>query len=328
MNTVALPGLDAQNPLAFFAALGLLRVVDDAARAQSATRPRLRFEDRGSQVPILESDLDFEGLAGVALEDAARWKDHSVLRLAYGANGHRADPAAEATTRDLKPSPALAREILAEAAEKGRREADFAAACFSELVQDTTNGRTKPTAFHFTAGNQTFLAMVDELREKLTREHLEEALLGPWRGISKLPSLSWDSTVARFHALRAEAPSKEKRGSVPGANWLAVRAFPFFPTAVRRGRLETTCVEGGWKDSTFRWPLWNVAATVPVAASLLKVPFHVLTVRERDALGVSQVFSVRILRSDQGGYGSFAPAAVVLPRSRRAEGPSSSSIHP
>ncbi len=94
------------------------------------------------------------------------------------------------------------------------------------------NGNTKPTAFHFTAGQQTFLDMVDELRTGITAAHLREALDGPWLNRSQLPSLTWDSSVARLYALRAGNPSKEKRGSVPGANWLAVIGLSYFPVVV------------------------------------------------------------------------------------------------
>ena len=39
---------------------------------------------------------------------------------------------------------------------------------------------------------------------------------------------------------------------------------------------------------------------------------------EREALGITQVFRSAITRSDQGGYGAFSPADVVLPVARRA----------
>ena len=48
-----LTGLDAQNPLAFLAALGLLRLLDDHALRVKLDRPRLAFEDRGQQQPML-----------------------------------------------------------------------------------------------------------------------------------------------------------------------------------------------------------------------------------------------------------------------------------
>ena len=155
--------------------------------------------------------------------------------------------------------------------------------------------------------------MVEELRQGLTAEHLREALDGPWLNTSPLPSLSWDASVARMYALRAGNPAKEQRGSVPGANWLAVLALPFFPVVASNKRLVTTGITGGWKDSAFKWPVWSPAAEVNTIASLLRLDAARWTADERAALGIEMVFSCRILRSDQGGYGSFAPAAVLPP---------------
>lgn len=310
-HRVDLPGLDAQNPLGFFAALGLLRVLDEHARQHGADRPRLAFAAAGAPTATILGHVSLDGLADVILADAAAQSASVALGLAYDADGRLCKASAEGATRDLKPSPASARELLKRARASTRRDADLASGLFSELVQDN-GGNTKPTAFHFTAGQQTFLLMVEELRRGITSEDVEEALVGPWRTTSALPSLSWDASVARNYALRASNPSKEKRGSVPVANWLAVHALGFFPVLPRSGRLQTTGVRGGWKDGSFAWPVWSVPATVPVVRSLLREDPRALGSVARAALGVEVVFESGILRSDQGGYGSFTPADVVI----------------
>jgi hypothetical protein len=161
-------------------------------------------------------------------------------------HGNRVPANQAGANRDLKPPPAVAHDVLDEAAVADRSTADLAAACFSELVQDN-NGNTRPTALHFTAGQQSFLKMVDELRRGVGPADLHEALLGPWTGRSTLPSLSWDATVARQYALRAGNPSYEKRGSIPAANWLGVIGLSFFPVTVLRRQLVTTRIMGRWK---------------------------------------------------------------------------------
>ncbi len=161
MTTFELTGLDAQNPLAFFAALGLLRVLDDHAGRAGGERPRLAFINRADQMPLLASGFgSFDDLVGVILEDAEKRSANPILQLAYDASGDRVAADSPGATRDLKPSPALARDILDEAAVADRSISDIAAALFSEIVQDN-NGKTKPTALHFTAGQQPFLKMVD-----------------------------------------------------------------------------------------------------------------------------------------------------------------------
>jgi hypothetical protein len=316
MKDHVLTGLDGQNPLAFFAALGLLRVLDERLPAKHA-RPRLCFRDDGRQTAHLHTSLSFDDICGLVLEDAGGRYGALALALAYDKDGEMVAAEDEGAIADLKPPLGKAGDYLRGLLGMDRRSLDLGASFLSDLVPDN-NGNTKPTALHFTAGQQKFLEMVTQLRTSLQRAHLEEALLGPWRGADPLPSLSWDSTVARQYALRASDPSKEKRGSVAGANWLAVIGLSYFPVNARRGRLVTTGVVGGWKDSVFGWPVWSPACTRHEVSSLLRGDVTKLTRPEREALGVTQVFRSAITRSDQGGYGGFSPADVVLPARSRA----------
>jgi len=318
MTAITLAALEANNPLGFLAALGLLRVLDDRAAAAGARRPRLGFVDQGSFVAAVHTPHTRDEIIELVLRDAAAQADNRALQLAYDQAGTMVTPGAKGATRDLKPPPGVARQLLdhaaqaATAAQADPRTAAFAAAWFSDLVTDR-NGNTKPTAFHFTAGQQAFLEMVEALRAGVTAAHLREALDGPWLNTSPLPSLTWDASVTRLYALRAGNPSKEKRGSVPGANWLAVLGLTYFPVVARGSRLVTTGVTGGWKDGAFTWPVWSPAAEASAVASLLRLDATAWTQSQRRAYGVETVFRSRIQRSDQGGYGSFSPAAVVPP---------------
>jgi hypothetical protein len=322
MTALVLTGLEAHNPLGFMAALGLLRVLSYQAAVDGAVAPRLGFLDQGALVAAVVTPYTLEQIIDIVLRDAAAQADNRALQFAYNEMGAVVTPGAAGAIQDLKPPPAAARVLLDHAATAGRRTEALAAAWFSELVPDN-KGNTKPTAFHFTAGQQAFLAMVEDLRRGITATDLREALLGPWSNTSALPSLSWDASVARLYALRAGNPSKERRGSVPGANWLAVLGLEFFPVAVRGSRLVTTCVSGGWKDSAFTWPVWSAPAEASAISSLLRLSFSEWTQSQRAAFGIDTIFSCRILRSDQGGYGTFAPAAVVPPahRTDRVIGP-------
>lgn len=316
MNTLRLTGLDGQNPLGFFAALGLLRIVHAHAEEHGLVTPRLSFDDEPTPQAVLEIELDYPALCEVLLQDAEQQAHSTALGLAYDSEGALLDESsANDAVRDLKPGPDAAAQYLAKLTSASRRDADLGAGLLSDLAQDN-NARAKPTAFHFTAGQQAFLAMVEQLRIGLTRAALDEALLGPWRNSSVLPSLSWDSSITRLYALRAGNPAKEKRGSVPGANWLGVHALAFFPVTGERGRAVTTAVTGGWKNAVFTWPLWRVPLVASVVASLLKLDLREMDASQRLAYGISHIFASRILRSDQGGYGSFTPADVITGRRR------------
>ena len=316
MMVINLTGLSGDNPLGFFAALGLLRVLDDDASRRGVRRPTIAFAAEGPPTAALHTDLGFERVCEVVVEDARAQADHPALRFAY-LDDERVPPDRKGAVRDLKPAPRVARQLLDECATRPRRVSALVAGWFSEL-STSNEGDTKPTAFHFTAGNQKFLAIVDQSRKGIDADDVREALAGPWTNTSPLPSLRWDGSGVRQYALRARAPTDEKNvGSVPAANWLAVVAMEFFPVVADRGRLATTAVAGGWKDATFSWPLWSVPATAYASASLLRVDARRWTAAERAALGITRVYAADILRSDQGGYGSFSPASVVLPRDER-----------
>lgn len=327
-GAVRLPGLDGSNPLGFLAALGVLRTLDHRARAQRGLLPRLGWIEEGYWQPVVlgEKGLDLDALVAAIVTDRASWADDPAMLLAYDATGEKlVDPhlGGDDVVRDLKPRPGAMRLFLdrlaaqAEVSGHGdasdaalRRSLDTVGFYGSEIVQDN-NGNTKPFALHFTAGQQTFLRAVAQLQEGVGEAEIREALIGPWRGASKLPSMSWDATVTRVYALRASDPSSEKRGSNAGADWLAFVGLGLLMAAPRHGVLRTTGVRGGWKDSDFTWPVWTPPLTARVVRSLLATnDLHLSPPSERACRGVGSIFSSRVTRSDQGGYGGFTPARV------------------
>jgi len=314
--SLSLPGLDGSNPLAYFAALGMLQVLDDSRNcAQERNRWRLSWRNEGRWMAVLHGTTDIEAVIQRLHADVGSWQDELALQIAYDDEGKRLPPTVANATFDLKPVPETFRSYADEAADNCAphclRSARQIAAYGSELVTDN-NGNLKPTALHFTAGQQSFIGMVRTLQQGMTQDDFREALIGPWRNDSKLPSLSWNASAPRVYAYRADNPSGEKRGSVPAADWLAFVGLRFFPVASRRSRLLTACVAGGWKDSTMRWPVW----TPPLTTNAIRSVLTWRGLRESDvheqasAAGIAALYESRILRSDQGGYGSFSPASI------------------
>lgn len=309
-TTVRLTGLDGGEPLGFLAALGVLRVVDDR-RATGTDRPRLRFADEGVQVPELLGPPSIDTVVETILQDAALLAESVPLSFAYDEAGERCDVDHPGAARDLKPAPAAARELLKASADASRIDADLATALLSDVARDKSRGRAKPTAFHFTAGQQAFLGMAESLRRGIDAVDCTEALCGPWRRESSLPSMGWDTADLREYALRASNPSKEKRGSVAAAHWLGIRALGFFPVHARGRDIVTAAVHGRWFDGVFAWPLWNAALTVPVVTQLLQQDVVSWSAQQRAARRVQQVLGARINRARK--YGTFSPARVLLP---------------
>ncbi len=297
-----LTGLDGANPLGFLAALGALRVLHD--RGHEA---HLRWELAGRWTPVLGVGMDRAGLIAALDEDRAGWSRELALQLCYHKDGGLGG-----AVRDLKPRPKDLRDWLDRLAREGSaRSRALSAAFFAEGVVDN-NGNTKPTALHFTAGQQQFLAMALGLQAGVSAADLHEALFGPWTYRRELPVFGWDSSAARDYALRASDPSKDKKTGVPGADWLALMALAFFPLSPAGERVLTPGCTGGWKTGVFTWPLWTVPLRAPTVGSLVSLPgLPALSAGDRRARGIGAVFASGIRRSEQGGYGSFKPARPV-----------------
>jgi hypothetical protein len=312
MSELVLTGLDGKNPLGFFAALGALRALADA-RDGPHPEPKLVWREKGTFRPAIVDGPDRAALLDALWQDVQSFRNEPAIEeLHYPKPGG-------AMAHDLKPPPERFVDHLRSLLDQNdagarRRSLDFAAAFATDVAVDN-NGNTKPTALHFTAGQQEFLAMVSDLRKGVRAEDFEEALFGPWRYGQPLPVLQWDNAASRDYALRASDPSKEKKLGVPGADWLAFRGLPFFRVAPIGEAIHTTGCRGGWKTGVFRWPLWKVPLTCRVISSLLTSP-EVLEANPSvlRARGVcTTILESAIRRSDQGGYGSFAPARVAEP---------------
>lgn len=333
MNELTLTGLDGTNPLGFLAALGVLAIVDTVGE----DRARLSWRNEGRWRPVLASVLDRRGLLEAIEADVATWRDDPTIGLAY----QKGDDEESSTTkkkakepklaRDLKPPPERFSKYLEELLARvdhtaplppflrsPRRGLDYAAVFGTEVAVDN-KGNTKPTALHFTAGQQEFLKSVLELADGVNAADFEEAVFGPWRYTRALPVLGWDSSVARDYALRADDPAKNKKTGVPGADWLAFRGLAFVPVAPVGAEIRTAGCGGGWKSGHLTWPLWSGALGVGAIRSVLTLAeLDDTTAHERRARGIAVVLRALIRRSDQGGYGSFQPASVLPPAKSRS----------
>jgi len=316
MSDLLLPALDGRNPASFFAALGVLNALADRT-PHSGDDPRLSWKQVGSYRPVLHGVASREALLELLDEDRKSFLTEPALQLKY----EREEGSGE--EHDLKARPDQFIAYLDSLVTAGSlRSLDFAAAFATDVATDN-NGNTKPTALHFAAGQQQFLAMVETLGKGVGAADFEEALFGPWRYASPLPVLSWDNSSTRDYALRGSDPSKEKLG-VPGLDWLAFRGLSFMRVAPNRDcEVITTGCRGFWKTGAFRWPLWTAPLRRAVVRSLLtSIDVFDVDPRAMEARGVAAVLEAAIRRTDQGGYGSFSPAHVAErkdPRRRERE---------
>lgn len=302
MRRIQLVGVDGSNPLGFLAALGVLRVVPSA---------KLGFSEDGSFQAFVEgldkSESDIATLIAADAEAAA--SESAPWRFTYTKAATKKQGPQEVA--DLKPPPEDFKKFLATSVEawlKGNGEAaDYAAAYGTDVAVDG-KGNTKPTAFHFTAAQQTFLGAVEATRASVTQEWIEGSL---FKGQGERPgsNLRWDPGADRNWALMASKPGGDATCVDAPLEWLAFRGLPLLPTFPCGSRIITTGVVGRGDDMTFTWPLWSIPASLPTTRSTLQVDWTG-SAKERAARGIFAVCSSAIRRTSQG-FGNFAPSSVM-----------------
>jgi hypothetical protein len=304
MSRIQLVGVDGSNPLGFLAALGLLRVVPDA---------KLGFEPDGSFLGFLEGLVgDESALARLVANDASAAADPKApWRFTYTkAATKKQGPQA---VSDLKPPPADFRRFLVACIEawlKGSDEGVAYAAAYGTDVAVDGKGNTKPTAFHFTAAQQTFLDTVESIRASVTEEWVQTSL---FEGNGERPgsNLRWNPGAERNWALMANDPSGDGTRVDAPLEWLAFRGLTLLPSFPRGTRIITTGVIGRGDDMTFTWPLWSVPASLQAVRSALQIDWTAAAAAERSARGIFSICSSAIRRTSQG-FGNFGPSSVTF----------------
>lgn len=301
MSLIDLVGVDGSNPRGFLAALGLLRVVPDAKVAFAADGSfRAYFDGAGrtqSEIVMLIA------------ADAASAASNPSWRLTYTKPATKKQGPQEVA--DLKPPPADFKLFLTRCLEcwlKGDDMPAMYAAAFGTDVAVDSKGNTKPTAFHFTAANQTFLGAVEVIRASLSPEWIETSL---FKGHGEKPgsNLRWDPASERNWALMANNPNDDGTRVDAPLEWLAFRGLPLLPCFPQGTRIVTTAVRGRGEDMTFTWPLWSVPASLHTVRSALQLDWRG-GARDHAGRGIFAVCSSSIRRTSQG-FGNFGPPSVT-----------------
>jgi hypothetical protein len=302
MSRIQFAGVDGSNPLGFLAALGLLRIFPGA---------RLSFSDDGSFQASLDGlDKNESDIATFVSGDAKAAEDgYAPWRFTYTKAATRKQGPLEVA--DLKPPPDDFKRFLSTCVEAwltGKEEAARYAAAYGTDVAVDGKGNTKPTAFHFTAAQQTFLGAVEDIRASVTQEWVRKSL---FEGHGEKPgsNLRWDPGSERNWALMANNPSGNGTQVDAPIEWLAFRGLPLLPSFPRGTRIITTGVVGRGDDMTFTWPLWTVPATLQTTRSVLQVDWTE-DANERRARGIFAICSSAIRRTNQG-FGNFSPSTVM-----------------
>ncbi len=325
MYAIELPALDGRLPLGFLAALGVLRLLADEARADV----RLSFSDvtgcavlhgdyRGSDEIARELQRVMESIPpdGVLPGVPA---DFPLSKS--GAAG--SDPMRVLRTDFAK--------LTAQVAERGEEASRWLSVLVTDLAADN-NGRVALTPFAAPSGQQTVRSFFEKPLSAVRGEpnRLAEALQS-WRRVDGNTGEYLDHRVLRSAADHPMGRSLEV--GVPGATWLAIMALPLLRLGGDGARWFATLWHRvpGRRQQVMVWPLWGQPLEVDAVRVLIEHPVlrpqltdGTLTLQAARcrALGVFQAAAAERQQVRGRNFaGVLAPTPIRLAEADRARGP-------
>ena len=181
------------------------------------------------------------------------------------------------------------------------------------------DGTVEPTAFcaMFGQGHQHFLARLTAVAKREdpgNSNDLTRALFEEWRYDDQSESFRWDPIEDRRYAHQFGDPSdsKNKIGTVAGANRLAVIGFGALVSAPTTSGLATVGVAGTRRERDICWPLVSVPTSLAGHLALLAHP-DIGDERKSGALKAYGVGGVaRARRYQVGKFFNFERARVQM----------------
>lgn len=313
-DDLILAGLDGSNPLAFLAALGTLRTLSLAWPGQ---RVKMRWvQHAGAWRPAVRSEvLESEDSLTLAIDQQLqRVMVNPALQFADNLN------VSAEVFRSFATGLMEQAHASPDAAE--RLGADFASAFACDaLVNEQLKVQDTALRTMSGAGHQHFIASMRFIVENTHAEHIRKALFRPWRYDDPIAkqSLRWDPLEDNRYALQWRDPSvdpaRNQRGTMLGANRLAIEGIPLLTCAPEGKSLRTVGFKGrGRLDTYWTWPVWDAPISLDVCRSLLASASFQDVVP--DALSAFKSMGIRCLFRSQrittGRFRNFTPAVAVF----------------
>lgn len=302
MNAISLTGIDGQHLLGFLTALGSLSLLDEHARENSLTSPRLAFREDGTAV--LQSQAPQGELATVLTDKLSALQP--FLEGALAAINKPSD-----FTRSSYENIALS----GVAPSTANLLAGLACVVGETAFESTlcaANG----------ASHQNLVQSMRDVLKLVAVEHIRMALFEPWKRAYRVPddkrkelklgtrkpTLRLDPSDERLYALRSSNPTTTDDFSTElGAQALAIPAFALLPV-VPGNQPVTVSSRRSRRRVTFSWVLWNVPAGLRAVRSLVWAGAG--RPREQRERGVFAAFSADRISGAKGKL-SFAPSRGV-----------------
>ncbi len=302
-----LNGLDGANPLAFLAALGTLRVVNECETDSPREWRLLWQQNQGCWSPVISGDISLT-------------EEKLIQMIAFGSGAIEKHPAKLFPHDDLTISCEEFYRITHDAQNKAiftdHRYADFISALGCESLPVSQRDKNiQDTALRTMsgAGHQHFIGSMRKLVEHTEPEHLQSSLFEPWQYLDPKPSLRWDPFDDRRYALCWKEPAGDPIRAMRGANRLAIEALPFFPTLPMGQKLHTTGFSKSRdKGVLFTWPIWKTPLSIDAITSLISLDELQRPQPNRENLSARGIVEIyRSRRITTGKYRNFKPANPV-----------------
>lgn len=245
-DPLVLTALDGREPLGFLAALGAVRLLDEAERDV------LLSWDRRTAIAELHGLDDVDEVLDLLISAATSGSWMPRLPTEWL-------PKMGQTGGDR------ARIERSQFGERQRAVADWCAALWTDLATEDRkasdgSGELRPvcvcTPFYAPMGKQSMNQMFSACHEQVLlapRERLREALFG-WRRVRGFTGESLD--IRAFQSAAESASGESSPAGVPGATWLALAALPLFRMTGDGAGAHAV----GWhrvrRRPRFVWPLW------------------------------------------------------------------------
>ena len=251
-----LSGLEPDNLLAFLALLGLLRALETA---KPDWRPRVKW--RGSP-PSADLVIDRE----ITSDQLAFEIDIGVKQIGQSYAVLDGYDNIKFTAEEFR--------TLFQRTWTDRIQSQIVCALASDGAMKKNGKEIAPTAFCaiFGSGHQHFLKRLRSVPCDGTADDIHSALFETWQYIDDTPSFRWDPIEDRRYALQFGDPSRNKIGTVTGANRLAAIGFGTLVSVPTTQGLATLGLVDKNKQKYACWPIPNVPTTLAVYLALLAHP--------------------------------------------------------
>lgn len=297
-TTHVLSGLEPDNLLAFLALLGLLKALE---RARPEWKPRVFWEGKPPRAVLVLS------AGNIICDQLVEGIEEGICGLGKSYEFDR--PNITFTRQEFR--------LVVRSAQGDREKTALYAALASDgaLKRDKDVVEPAPLCAMFGQGHQDFLSRLESNAKRCNLGNfrdIQKALFEPWKYDDDAESFRWDPVEDRRYAHQFGDPSetKNKIGSVTGANRLAAIGFSVLTCVPTTSGLTTSGVAGRRRKQNVCWPI--VAAPTSLAGHLALLAHPVIGEEEKAsrlaAYGVAGV--ARSRRFQVGKYFNFERARV------------------